>query len=580
MMKTGPGRYMSATRRGDKKMLSYPRVIFRMMFILTLVALTICVMACGTSSGSRSLSQTGQEIPLRPPEPIQPIQAAPINPIWMVSPSIDQQILDSTVIVIASLVSVTPSVQTVPGDTGVAPTYRPMQILRFMVDEYIKGNGPSEFTVAVSKGYQQNGYLDGDHHYSGYLTEAKALQSATEAVAQRNTTYDDRPGVLFLHGPLTSLGSSSGGELGKIGETTSTKSFGFVLSNHIVQSSFDYDINTLSRAWLPAKTTTSAQTKLSTNTEFITDGSKTPNPVLSLGALKTRISEIDAMLKAGEGIEGYAECIYSSLTRERHYRNWIPVVTSVTIQSGLAEESINLEKESGDPYYDAQVYNAQYNGYWVSGLDVQYFKTVIKDEDGIASNGYRYVYTIARPLPKGIYEANFHQQHYSKMVCGFKPGVEDKGYSAYNVTVEAPGGTLHEAFFDPVEGGEDEVSPASFSVGGTATEITGLDWADGKVVLSLNPVVSLDGYTLDFIELDGTASLNLRGLDVAERSRAGDGSGTLKWAVADEPWEDGDKLMLRIREDGAAAPPTPEPTPTPTPTPSPTPTRIRRLSLW
>ena len=79
---------------------------------------------------------------------------------------------------------------------------------------------------------------------------------------------------------------------------------------------------------------------------------------------------------------------------------------------------------------------------------------------------------------------------------------------------------MHEAFFDPVESGEDEVSPAAFSVGGTATEITGLEWTDGKVVLSLDPVVSLDGYTLDFIELDGTASLNLRGLDVVERSRS------------------------------------------------------------
>ena len=182
-----------------------------------------------------------------------------------------------------------------------------------------------------------------------------------------------------------------------------------------------------------------------------------------------------------------------------------------------------------------------------------FFDAAIVDNDEVASNGYRRTVTTTRPLPKGVYEFNNHVRAYVYTHCDFYP---ENNKSIHVVNISAPAGTLHEAFFDPVEGGEDEVSPGSFSVGGTDTEITGLEWADGKVALSLDTYVSLDGYTLDFIELDGTASLNLRGLHVVERSRAGDGSGALKWAVADEPWEDGDKLMLRIREDGAA-PPTP-----------------------
>ena len=228
-------------------------------------------------------------------------------------------------------------------------------------------------------------------------------------------------------------------------------------------------------------------------------------------------------------------------------RDWTPLKVDMNIDSGLAAPKALRQS--------AQVFHEEHVLYSESGPDSNSFQTLIRDDDTDPSNGYYYDYATSRPLPAGKYIVKFHQRGYGTQICNFNP--TDTNYITYTVTVTAPAGTLHEAFFDPVEGGEDEVSPAGFSVGGTATEIMGLEWADGKVTLSLDPIVSLDGYTLDFIELDGTASLNLRGLDVVERSRAGDGSGALKWAVADEPWKDGDKLMLRIREDGAAAAPTP-----------------------
>ena len=123
------------------------------------------------------------------------------------------------------------------------------------------------------------------------------------------------------------------------------------------------------------------------------------------------------------------------------------------------------------------------------------------------------------------------------------------------VTATAPVGTLHEAFFDPVESGEDEVSPASFTVRGTDTEITGLDWADGNATLTLNPHVSLSGYTLDFIALDGSIPLSLP----ADNAVSNPDAATLAWPVPHQPWRPGDKLMLRIRQDSAPPPPTPTP---------------------
>ena len=120
------------------------------------------------------------------------------------------------------------------------------------------------------------------------------------------------------------------------------------------------------------------------------------------------------------------------------------------------------------------------------------------------------------------------------------------------VTVTAPSGTLHEAFFDPVTVGTSikadssngVLKPTSFTVGGTATELTSLDWANNQVVLTLGTHVSLSGYVLEFIALDGTVSLSL----FTDAATVDSTAGTYSWSMSSQPWEDGDKLMLRIRE--------------------------------
>ena len=493
-------------------------VIFGLVALF--VAFCIAIVACSSEAS---------------PQPISQMDAYRLPAAAYRSPSIDQQILDADVIVIASLVSATADVQTIPSKPGVAPTYRPMQTLSFRANEYLKGTGPAEFTVEVlddSLGIHTHGDL-----YEGYLTEAEARTAAEELVSQRNTTWDNRPAIIFLEGPLTSASPSA--QSGQV--------YGFTLSNQGAQTNFEYSVDTLSRTWLPAKNAVSSEASVASTTEYITDGTTNPPPVTTISALKTRIGDIDVLLNAGDGSEDYNRCVYDSLVSERYFRDTIPVTIEYNIASGMPSESAISQA--------MEVYDPKYNLFFVSGTNADYFAIVVRDSDSDASNGYYFDYVTTRPLPKGEYSVNFHERMYYDAICDFNP--MKYNYIGSTITVTALEGTLHEAFFDPVESVEDEVSPASFSVGGTDTEITGLDWADGNVTLSLDPVVSLDGYTLDFIELDGMASLNLRGSDVVERSRAGDGSGTLKWAVADEPWEDGDKLMLRIREDGAAAPPAP-----------------------
>ena len=402
----------------------------------------------------------------------------------------------------------------------------------------MKGIGPYEFTVKVldrSYAIDIGGVL-----YSGYLTEADAMTAASTLISQRNATYDNHPAVLFLKGAIPSESSSE----------ATARSFGFVQSNLGAQSNFKYAVDTLSRTWLPAKGAISAEASVEDSAEYITDGSKTPPPTVTLTELKTRIMEIDSKLQDGKGNEDYEKCVYNNLVRERHYRAYPESRVrkiELSIGSGLAAESVSLKKEMGDPFHDASAYHEDYHQFWYSGPDDAYFTTVIHDEDSVASNGYLWIHTISRPLPMGHYSANIHIWSAFDAICMPKPsdGTKDESYSNWTITVTAPAGTLHEAFFDPVEGGEDQVSPAGFSVGGTDTEITGLEWAEGKVVLSLYPIVSPDGYTLDFIELDGSVSLSLR----VEDATIDGATGTYSWPVADQPWANGDKLMLRIRED-------------------------------
>ena len=124
----------------------------------------------------------------------------------------------------------------------------------------------------------------------------------------------------------------------------------------------------------------------------------------------------------------------------------------------------------------------------------------------------------------------------------------------WNITVTAPPGTLHEAFFDPAtttagvgystgpSTTTGALKPAAFSVGGSTTTITGLKWQSGSVVLSLSPFVSLGNNQLSFIDLDGSTTFALRASDATADSAAG----TLAWTEADTPWSAGDLLMLRI----------------------------------
>ena len=188
------------------------------------------------------------------------------------------------------------------------------------------------------------------------------------------------------------------------------------------------------------------------------------------------------------------------------------------------------------------------SGYWLGGRDKDLFTVVTTTPEGYPNHVQHDVVT-ARPLPAGEYRFNIHVLQPDILICGgWSEFVKNTG-GTY-VTVTAPAGTVHEAFFDPVaiaaavgaDGTNGVLKPAAFTVDGASATITSLKWEAGTVTMGLNPSASLTGHAVDFIALDGSVALTMSFDDATQG-----GGGALTWRVAAPPWVAGDLLMLRVR---------------------------------
>ena len=522
--------------------------------LMALCLLAVATAACGQGDTSNptltprpsapalpdpTRTPLASSVPTVPPTLLVPTPTPEIHsstdPVYSVSPSLEEQVFFSDAIVRASLLSASAGTESVPSDPGVAPTYRAVHELRFTVHEYLKGSGPSEVLVVVR---------DEDT----FLAETDALSWAQEQLLERETIWDDREGVLFLRTaePYQS-GGASGGSQRSTAQSSPVPALEFTLSNYVVQTPWDYSIETLSRAWMPSGDAGSSAPRSSESSQaqvYITDGSQSPPPVVSLLDLRSQIAELETTLASGAGIEGFRECIWDKIYYERTYRAgtpWTPPEFESTLASGSA---IGAEVHRRNiPNYRR---GPQYHRFWLSGPHVDLFQSGVEDDDTVPDNGYDHTLVLARPLPAGEYHVNDHMQHHDDFPCNFVPDT----YSKWTVTVTAPAGTLHEAFFDPVaigaavgaDGANGVLKPAAFTVGGASATITSLKWESGVVRMELNPSASLAGHAIDFIALDGSVSLTLS-FDNATQG----GGGALTWSVADQPWQAGDLLMLRIR---------------------------------
>ena len=389
--------------------------------------------------------------PSEPPPRLthEPIHRAS-NPEWRVSPSIEEQIFRSDVIVRATLQSATAATETLPSASGEDPTYLAVQELRFTVHENLQGSGPTSLLVVVR----------GTH---AYLTEAGARTDAGHAVELRVTTWDDPQAVLFLQTsapPYTP--AAGGGEAADSSESPTPSAWQFVLSNYD-QSPWDYSVDTLSRAWLPAENVPAEGV---TPTAVITDWTQTPPPTITLVDLRARIAALAAELKTGEGVAGFRDCILTRIDHARHRRAdpWTPSREAATLTSG---STAGTDVSRAAYRYD----DPQYSRYWLSGSDSGRFHPLVINDDGVPSTGYDHALATTRPLPAGTYRVHYNWQHPSEIPCGFAP---DDSYRDWTITVTAPAAV----------GAASGAAGASGSSGSSAT-LQRLTWDAGQLRLDV-----------------------------------------------------------------------------------------------
>ncbi len=477
--------------------------------------------------------------------------------------SMELRIADSDLIAIVSLSNVTSTVETitVEGQTG----YMGALKFTFAVQELLKSPAGVTPTQIVSMVGSMQGYTE--------CSDAQVI--ADRMASERDTQWDDRNAIIFVATHSLDYPATSSDVLYYMAYIDYTYGLG---DGYSLASERH-------RLWLPeARTGASGAAGSTTERRFLTavpqqspsTSPRTANlpndaetPSIPLSDLKSLISRINAEMNVDTS-EWYQACVTKKYEYAQKRQVWAargrgeydaPHTYEPEIGSGLAAGTVVLHST-----WHSTLSNGPSSRSEFIGTDAALFRvhertetTRTETRETRMTNNYRAFKKTAeiqvwydpletvRPLLAGTYDLTWKFYR-----AGFAPC--DPTYSQNHrvtVTVSAPSGTLHEAFFDPVtdgsavaaDSGNGQLEPAGFTdANGAATTIERIEWASGTVKVS--PHMGLAGHWLDFIEMDGTVSLSLN-VDDATVDAA---NHTLSWSVSSQPWEDGDKLMVRIRE--------------------------------
>ena len=278
--------------------------------------------------------------------------------------SVNERIQASDVVVRATLVTATD------------------ELLTFNAIEYLKGSGPSRFTVPASAG--------------------------------RNATWDDREAVLFL---TAGVGGGTTGRRAAQGKAAPTFQFADTTVSSVITDrgyTGEYDgyrgglpegneVDSRNPVWVPSTGSGKsgeggARGASADSGGFITHGK--PSETFTLADLKAKIAWMDSEGRS----ESYKDCVKSSLYDERaerdfaaYYPGFFDFPINVTeIESGAAAGTFVY----GYPDH-AVIDNEVGSKSWLEGSGKDLFRIPIVDDDGIVRNGFGVLIETARPIPGG-----------------------------------------------------------------------------------------------------------------------------------------------------------------------------------
>ena len=276
---------------------------------------------------------------------------------------------------------------------------------------------------------------------------------------------------------------------------------------------------------------------------------------MRLSSLRGLVAELEAELATSDGSEEYHRCVLYKYRRNReveyhaHGGGYDTISYDHKLGSGLPADTVFAVNtmpfpEELDPenytYANPDIEIVT----WLEGKDANLFNIV--DDVLLIGN--------ARPLPASEYRFYINGVDVKHILCNAYPD-RLRTYEELVVNVSAPAGTLHEAFFDPVHigdavgagGSSGVLQPEWFESEEGETVMERIVWSEGQVEMELSHATDLADYRMDFIALDGSVALRLNFDDAVETMDDYDVA-TLAWGVCDQPWQEGDLLMLRIAE--------------------------------
>ena len=491
--------------------------------------------------------------------------------------TMEERIIDSDLIAIARMTKVICAVETV--DYGSRSGYVGALKFTFRIREVLKspeGSSPTQVIGMVSSTYPLE-------------TRAQAGVVAHKMFSERDTQWDNRDAIIFLASSTTDYPATAAEDVyfmsfidyfTGIGDSYSIASRDLRL--WLPESNLGTDESGNPRSIPPANRRfligvsqqTSAQARAAQARAARSPGFPTPpkSPSVALSDLRTEITRLVKEQKADSYI-GYQYCVSEKYRHKRHSEEFAakgelydPVYTFTKEISSDAAAGTEVREKTWKIVHEPGVWESKSElvgpnaGLFRLGELVNprpnssdWTNTLYAIKHTINYTDYDEPIETARPLTAGAYDLTWRYTRSKYVLCAPELWRDH----TVTVTVTAPPGTVHEAFFDPVTDGSalgadasnGQLEPASFEDEGGTSTIDSVTWESQQVRMEFSPSAPPSGHHVDFIALDGSVALRLK-IDDATQTVDGD-STALSWGVCSQPWEAGDKLMLRISESGA-----------------------------
>ena len=408
---------------------------------------------------------------------------------------------------------------------------------RFRVLEYLRGSGGNEIVAVVDD------VGETFSNSAGAITRAQALKDS------RDTQWDSREAIIFLVDAHPLLPGTSRADRYWLG----------ALSFHESWEDYYTIASRWAKKWLPAASSGASGESGGLDTQlFLLDapassggvaGQSSGTSTITLAALKTKIAANTAAIAAGGGTEAYKDCLHRKLERAREVRyrvgpdgSYFYIRHDAALGSGLPGGTMAFTDPTGIGLPATPPPHA--GDFQLIGRDAHLFRW-----------GWPGIVDTVRPLPVAEYKFYLAPRPKELIPCDGVPELEKKRQEVF-ITITAPIGTLHEAFFDPVaigttigaDAANGVLKPNTFTASdSTTTMLRSVDYSGSNVRMLFSQTTGLSDKDVQFIMLDGTVGLTVPFSSATTETVAGKGT-RYSWTTCSAPWAAGEKIMIRIRD--------------------------------